>query len=74
MIEEMAKKFLTSPEGKKMIAEFLLSDEGKKVIGDVLKDPKGKEALLYGVKQLLNTLDLPDDKKAIVQSALNLLV
>jgi hypothetical protein len=73
MIEEMAKKFLTSPEGQKMITEFLLSDDGKKMIGNIMKDPKGKENILSAIKQILGALDLPDDKKAIVQNALNVL-
>jgi hypothetical protein len=56
-----------------MIIDFLLSDDGKKMIGDVMKDANGREALLSAVKHILNSLDLPDDKKAIVQAALNVL-
>jgi len=73
MIEEMAKKYLTSPEGQKMITDFLLSDDGKKMLGNIMQDPKGREAVLSAVKQILGTLNLPEDKKAIVQSALNVL-
>jgi len=73
MIEEMVKKFLASPEGKKMITNFLLSDDGKKVIENIMKDPKGREEVLSAIKQILGALDLPEDKRAIVQNALDVL-
>ena len=73
MIEEMAKKFLTSPEGQKMIVDYLLSDDGKKMLGNIMQDPKGRETIISAIKQVLATLNLPEDKKAIVQNALNVL-
>ena len=69
----MAKKFLASPEGQKMIMNFLMSDEGKKTVMNILSDPKGKTAAISFIKQIIGGLDLPEEKKAIVQTALNVL-
>jgi len=56
-----------------MITNFLLSDDGKKVIENIMKDPKGREEVLSAIKQILGALDLPEDKRAIVQNALDVL-
>ena len=73
MIEEMAKKFLASPEGQKVIMDFLQSDNGKKAIANILADPKGRASAISLMKQIIQGLHLPEDKKAIVLSALNVL-
>ncbi|MDR2855155.1 MAG: hypothetical protein LBV40_03230 [Methanomicrobiales archaeon] len=73
MIEEMAKKFLASPEGQKMIMDFLLSDNGKKTVMNFMSDPKGKQTVVSFIKQIVSGLDLPEDQKSLVLNALNLL-
>jgi len=74
MIEEMAKKFLASPEGQKAIMDFLMSDNGKKAIGNIMSDPKGKQVALSFIKQIVHSLNLPEDKKTIVLNALDVLL
>ena len=74
MIEEMAKKFLASPEGQKVIMDFLMSDHGKKTVANIMADPKGRQTALSFVKQIIGGLNLPEDKKAIVLNALNVLL
>ena len=74
MIADMAKKFLASPEGQKVIIEFLMSEEGKKTIANIMNDPKGKEMAVSVIKQIVSGFDLPEDKKTLIQSALNALL
>jgi hypothetical protein len=73
MIEEMAKKFLASPEGQKAIMDFLMSDNGKKTVTNIMADPKGRQTILSFIKQIINGLNLPEDQKAIVLNALKLI-
>ena len=71
MIEEMAKKFLESPEGQKMIIDYLLSDNGKKAISQVISDPNGRSSVISLVTHVLDLLNLPADQKQLIKSALN---
>jgi hypothetical protein len=69
-MNSMAKKFLTSPEGQKMITEFLSSPEGMKVIRDMIATPEGKKMAGGLLLSMLDQLPLTDDVKGIVRQAL----
>ena len=70
----MAKKFLASPDGQKAIMDFLMSEHGNKTVANIMADPKGRQTVISFIKQVINSLNLPEDKKTIVLNALDVLL
>ncbi len=57
---------LKSPEGQETVKKFLSSPEGIAMIKEYLLSPQGKEVVISILPQVLESLNLPPEAKAMV--------
>ena len=70
-IKSMATKFLSSPEGQKMIMEFLTSSEGQAQLKQFIGSPEGKGLVIQFVNQTIGMLNLDENTQKMITTALN---
>ena len=65
-MENMAKQFLSSPEGQKMIMDFISSPEGINTIKKMVGTPEGKTAIGTLVKTALPALGVGNEEMGMI--------
>lgn len=70
-MENMAKQFLTSPEGQKMVIEFLTSPEGKNAIMNFVGTPEGKKAIGTLIKTAIPALGIGGEEAGTITGILD---
>ncbi len=66
----MAKKFLSSPEGQQMIKDYISSPEGMSTIKEMLGSAEGKKMGATILLSMLDQFPIPDEAKGMVRQAL----
>ncbi len=69
-IKSMAIKFLSSPEGQKMLMEFLTSSEGQAQLQKYMSSKEGKELAVRFISQSVGMLSLDESTTKMIQKAL----
>lgn len=70
-MEDMAKQFLSSPEGQKMIMDFISSPEGIKTIQKMVRSPEGKKAVGSLIKTALPAIELSNEEMSMITRLLD---
>ena len=70
-IKRLAVAFLSSPEGQKMVMRFLASPEGQKQLQQFISSSEGKCLVIQVVNQTIGMLNLDENTKNTIISALD---
>lgn len=73
-MENMAKEYLSSPEGQKMVLNFISSPEGINIIKKIIDTPEGKQAFGSLVKNILPALGVNDEELKKISGIMDKLV
>jgi len=66
----MAKKFLSSPEGQQMIKDYITSPEGMATIKEILGSEEGKKMGATILLSMLDQFPIPEEGKSMIRQAL----
>jgi hypothetical protein len=69
-LREVAAAYFASPKGQALIRTFLSSPEGKEAIDAYLATPEGQQMAFLLLGKALDRLEIPDDAKEIIRTAL----
>ena len=69
-IQGMVAAYLASPNGQQTIRSFLSSPEGKEAIDSYLATPEGQQMARLLLLRALDGLDIPDEVKGTIRTAL----
>jgi hypothetical protein len=70
-MENMAKQFLSSPEGQKMIMDFISSPDGVNTIKKMVGTPEGKKAVGSLIKTALPALGISGEEMGMISGILD---
>lgn len=70
-MDQMAKQFLSTPEGQKMVVDFISSPEGVATLKKIIGTPEGKKAMVSLLKTALPVLGLSAEDLTTISRILN---
>jgi len=70
-MQGMIAGYLASPKGQLALQNYLASPEGKATINAYLATPDGQKMARLLLTQAMDKLDIPEDAKAVIRTALN---
>ena len=65
-MENMAKQFLSSPEGQKMIMDFISSPDGINTLKKMVGTPEGKKAVGAIIKSALPAMGVGNEEMGMI--------
>jgi hypothetical protein len=70
-MQAMIAGYIASPKGQEALRNYIASAEGQKTLNSCLATPEGQQMARLLLKQTIGSLDLPEDIREQVRTALD---